>query len=217
MERNRGYKIISIIALIIAVVGVSLGFAAFSNTLVISSSADVQPNPSAFKVVFSSSSSSLAIGSINGVATSGATAGTATIVNNDTPSITNLTAGFTSPGQIVTYTFYVHNSGEYEAFLKNISYANVTGENSSRICTATSQETTDSLVSAACEDISLTIDVGDTNATGTLTSISNHALAKGDYEKVVITIAYADNGNRADGDFNVQFGDISLQYKSNDA
>ena len=38
MNENRGYKIIAIVALVIGIVGVTLGYAAFSSTLTISSS-----------------------------------------------------------------------------------------------------------------------------------------------------------------------------------
>ena len=50
MEKDRSTKIIAIAALLIGIVGLSLGFAAFSNTLTISSSAEVTPDQSAFNV-----------------------------------------------------------------------------------------------------------------------------------------------------------------------
>ena len=36
------------------------------------------------------------------------------------------------------------------------------------------------------------------------------------YEEVVVTIKYADGATRADGDFSVAFGDITLTYGSVD-
>ena len=51
MEKNRQIKILSIVALVLAIAGMSLGFAAFSSTLTISSSATVTPNSNDFKVV----------------------------------------------------------------------------------------------------------------------------------------------------------------------
>ena len=44
MERDRSAKIIAIVALCVAVVGLSIGFAAFSNNLTIKSNATVSPN-----------------------------------------------------------------------------------------------------------------------------------------------------------------------------
>lgn len=217
MEKNRSSKIIAIIALVVAIAGLSLGFAAFSSTLMISSSANITPSSDTFKVLFSSSETSLATETITGktTATSGVTVGEATIVNTGaTPTISGLTAGFTVPGESVTYEFFVHNAGEYEAFLKSINFANVSGQNNPKVCTAVDPtNTTASLVSKACEDISLTIKVGSTTANGTETNLSQ-SLAKKGYVPVVVTINYADNGNRADGDFSVAFGDISLTYST---
>lgn len=50
MVKHRNIKFLSIVALIMAIVGMSLGFAAFSATLNISSSATVKPNEDDFKV-----------------------------------------------------------------------------------------------------------------------------------------------------------------------
>ena len=51
MEKTRQIKILSIVALVVAIAGMTLGFAAFSTTLSISSSATVTPNSDDFKVV----------------------------------------------------------------------------------------------------------------------------------------------------------------------
>ncbi|MBQ9071584.1 MAG: hypothetical protein IJY25_00295, partial [Bacilli bacterium] len=56
--KDRNKKLIIMIALI-AVVGVSIGFAAFSSSLLIKSSLSVDPDSSTFSVVFSSSSTAL--------------------------------------------------------------------------------------------------------------------------------------------------------------
>lgn len=219
MEKNRGSKVIAIVALVVAVVGLSLGFAAFSNTLVISSSATVTPNEDTFSVVFSSSETGLATNGVTGVTTTGATVGTATIVNDgENPTISGLTAGFTAPGQSVSYTFYLHNDGEYESFLKSIAFANATGASTTKACTIPAESTaTEALVNAACGDISLTVTLGEgentLSVTGSETGLSR-SLAKDASEAVTVTIAYAEGNNRADGAFNVAFGDISLTYSS---
>ncbi len=53
MEKQRQTKVITIVALVVAVFGISLGFAAFSNILTISSSATVKPDALSFSVRFS--------------------------------------------------------------------------------------------------------------------------------------------------------------------
>lgn len=54
MERNKKTKVIAIVALIIGVIGLSIGFAAFSSILNIQSSANVKPDNSTMNVIFSS-------------------------------------------------------------------------------------------------------------------------------------------------------------------
>ena len=50
MEKVRQVKVLSIFALVLAILGMSLGFATFSSTLNISSSATVSPNSEDFKM-----------------------------------------------------------------------------------------------------------------------------------------------------------------------
>lgn len=213
MEKQRQIKLISILALVVAAVGISLGFAAFSNTLRISSSATVRPDSSTFGVVFSSSNTSLTAGAVTGTASTGATAGSATISGT---TISGLQANFTEPGQTVTYTFYAHNAGEYVAHLTDIIYGNVSNGTEPKTCIAVNPaDTTESLLTAACEDITLRVDVGTISTTTTKHGLAGQSIAKGAYQTVKITIYYASlNENRADGDFNVSFGDITLNYTS---
>lgn len=220
MEKERNTKILAIIALLIGVVGLSLGFAAFSNTLKISSSAEVTPSADTFNVDFSSSSSSLAtdpvVASLNPTGVTGFEATNGTIDNSNDPTITNLHATFTAPGQKATYTFYARNIGEYIAYLKSITFANVNGETSSRICTP-GTGTTASQVTAACDDISLKVTVGsETPTTSSVANITNHSLAIDGSDPITVEIEYAANGDRADGDFTVAFGDVTLTYNSVD-
>ena len=215
MERDRSAKIIAIVALCIAIVGLSIGFAAFSSNLTISSSANVTPDPSSFDVNFSTSNTNELDGTVTGVGTNSATAEDATIDNSASPTITGLKANFTEPGQKVTYSFYAHNAGKYAAYLNSVTYSNVSGETSTKVCTAGSG-TDEAMVAAACNGISVSVKVGNETYTGSKSSIENHLLAIDAYEEVVVTIEYASDATRADGDFEVSFGDITLTYNSVD-
>ena len=215
MERERNTKVIAIIALCVAVVGLSIGFAAFSNNLTINSNAKVSPNASDFDVNFSSSNTSELDGAVSGVGTNSATAEDATIDNSDSPTITGLKANFTEPGQKVTYSFYAHNAGKYAAYLNNVTYANVSGKTATKVCSA-GDGTDATMVEAACNGISVSVKVGNDTYTGSMDSITNHSLDLDDYEEVVVTIEYASNASRTDGDFEVAFGDITLTYDSVD-
>lgn len=215
MERDRSAMIIAIIALCVAVVGLSIGFAKFSNYLTINSNATVKPNASDFDVNFSTLNTSELGGTVSGVGTNSATAEDATIDNSDSPTITGLKANFTKPGQKVTYSFYAHNAGKYAAYLNNVTYANVSGKTATKECTP-GVDTDATMVEAACNGISVSVKVGSETYTGSKSSITNHSLELDAYEEVVVTIEYASNASRADGDFEVAFGDITLTYDSVD-
>ena len=215
MERDHSAKIIAIVSLCVAIVGLSIGFAAFSNNLTIKSNATVTPNASDFDVNFSTSNTSELDGTVSGVGTNSATAEDATIDNSDSPTITGLKANFTEPGQKVTYSFYAHNAGKYAAYLNNVTYANVSGKTATKVCTA-GTGTDATMVEAACNGISVSVKVGNDTYTGSMDSITNHLLDLDDYEEVVVTIEYANGATRADGEFEVAFGDITLTYESVD-
>ncbi|MBR6690338.1 MAG: hypothetical protein IKL65_03300, partial [Bacilli bacterium] len=138
----------------------------------------------------------------------------ATIDNSSNPTISGLNAKFTAPNQSVTYTFYARNTGEFLAYLNYITFANVEGASSNKVCTA-SDGTSQALVDQACNGISMSVKVGNLEAvTTSQSSIQNHTLATNTSEVVTVTISYAENAALADGAFNVSFGDVSLIYSS---
>lgn len=201
MEKDRKHKILVIIALVFGIASLSVGFAAFSTTLNISSSATVSPDSSTFSVLFSSSGTSQLTDTVSGVGTGNATGSNASISGT---TISGLNANFTAPGQTVTYNFYVRNAGSYVAHLANVDFGPV------KSC-AVETTATDSLVQAACDDISVSVSIDGNNYTKNA-KVYDHSLAIGAYEPVVVTIEYASTGDRADGNFNVSFGDITLEY-----
>ncbi len=217
MKRRRKSKLMVIASLVVAVIVMSIGFAVFSSTLLITSTATVKPDSSSFGVkLYAGTSTTDTSTTVTGSTNTSATVGTATI-NEDRNTITGVSAGFTAPGQSVVYTFYAHNIGEYEAYLRSILYDNVSGQSVPKVCSATSSDTTTSLVEDACEYITLTVNIGSASTTDSLSSISGHKLDKSAYEAVYVTISYASNGARADGEFNVSFGDVTVEYSSVDA
>lgn len=210
---DKTYKIIAIIALLLGAAGVTIGYAAFSNTLTITSSAEVRPDPTTFNVDFSSSSSTVATDPITpslSTTATGFSATNASINNTSSPVISNLKATFTEPGQTVTYNFYSYNAGQYVAYLNSIVF------DGNKVCTpATGTDAT--LVASACNGISLSVKVGSANATSTdVTGISGHSLAVGSSETVQVVISYDAGSARADGNFDVALPDIVLTYDSVD-
>ena len=210
---DKTHRIISIVALILGALGVTIGYAAFSNTLTITSSAEVRPDPTTFNVDFSSSSSMVATDPITpslSTTATGFSATNASINNSSAPVISNLKATFTEPGQTVTYNFYSYNAGQYIAYLNSITFSG------SKTCTpATGTDST--MVASACNGITLSVKVGSENATTTtIDPISGHSLAIGSSEAVQVVISYAANSARTDGNFDVSLPDIILTYDSVD-
>jgi len=210
---NKSSKIIAIVALVVAVVGLSVGFAAFSSVLTIESTAEVNPNSDTFSVGFSTSSSELAEGNVTATTTTGATASAATITNSkNAATISGLKASFTEPGQSATYSFYVYNDSPYTAYLNTIQLAD--GETFKECSIPSNSLATQGLVTAACNDITLKVKVGNAEEfTGTTLS-PNEALASETAVPVTVVISYANNNHRADGAFNVDFGNIELYYST---
>ncbi len=217
MEKNRSAQVIAIVALVVGVVGLSIGFAAFSSVLNIQTSANVKPDSNTMNVDFSSAEDKVSIAEIIPTATPSSLVTTNAVIDNSgDPTISNLSAKFTEPGQTVVYKFYAYNAGELNAYLKSIVFGNVAGQNTTKACTAL-DGTTDALVQKACEKISVKVKVGNEIETSTgKASITGHTLNKGTGEMVTVTLEYEAGAERADGDFNISFGDITLNYSSAD-
>ena len=203
---KKGNQKLQIIALIVAIVGLGIGFAAFSNTLTISQSATVTPDSGNFKVVFTKTSGTEDTGAIvptKSVNTLTATNGTIDQTNKLT--LTNLGVTFTDPGQYVEYNLYVYNAGAYIAHLNSVTYRGT------KSCTPANN--TVNYVDQACQSISMTVKIGSTTTySQTTQDITGQSLNPGASTPVKIRIEYASNGVRADGPFTVSFPDVSLYY-----
>ncbi len=204
MEKSRKAKKSILIILLLLVVGLSIGFAAFTSNLTIRSSATVTPNPNTFKVVFSSSKTESAGGS---AVTDGTYATGGTFAQNAT-TLEGLTATFTAPGQTATWELYSFNDGEFDAFLNSVTVGDITCE---------AKEGTDAdKVAEAAKGIKISVAVNSETYNTTTNGITGHTLAKGTGEKVTVTLSYESGSAIADGDFNVKIGDIVLGYDSID-
>ena len=215
MEKERTTKVIAIVALLIAVAGLTIGFAAMSSTLIIKSSAEVKANENDFDVELSTKETEIGTDNVTKTVTGGATAEDAIMISSlHNSTIENIKATFTSPGQSVKYSFYSYNKGKIKAYLNSITFNN----NPFKICIP-GQNTNQELVNAACENITLTLEVGKDSSKITTTesveNINGHALDISTGEPIIVTISYT--GDKvADGDFSVSFNDIDLNYDSVD-
>ena len=221
-SKDRTYQVVAIVALIIGVFALSIGFAAFSTTLTIKSAADVTPAQEPLNVKFSTSNTSYVAGAVNGVDAGTVTGATADVASLADTTIQNINAKFTKPGQSVTYSFNAYNGSSFDAYLTGITFKNVDGSSpaATKVCSAKpGTNPASNGVSEACNDIAISVSVGSHTATGseTSTEIGTHKLEAGQGETVVVTITYLDgtgHGHEADGDFTVSFGDIALSYST---
>ena len=238
MEKDRGSKIIAVLALAVAVVGLSLGFAAFSSTLTIEPSAVVIPEDN-MRIIFSNvngaPTDTTVTGTMNDAMESARAAGlaahltdpnlpaaaNATIDNTNlkAPKITNLKATFSAPGQSVSYTFFVYNEMTYEAFLKSITFD--TSKYSCQPGTGTDTTTASSVCQSITVDVNVASDAATADVTGNgsvtkneFTATSAHSLAGQTGETVVVTISYPVGSPETNGDVTVRLPDVQMNYSS---
>ena len=206
MQNNNRYsKYVAIIALLISVVGVSLGFAAYSNTVQIKATADViQSGPTPKPGVLSTDPDEQEDGPVTPTTTGGATAENATLTDD---SIENIKVHFTAPGQSATYSFYAYNPTAFVAYLNSVVFG-------TKACApATSgNPATASYVTDACNDITMSISVGADEFTETENSVDGFSMIAGGNKPVAVKIEYLENGAEADGDFDVDFGTSSITF-----
>ena len=112
MEKTRKIKIISLCALLVAVLGLTVAFAALSQTLTIKGSAAV--NAASWDIHFEKTS---------GKETEVKGAATFTEPTLSGTTIENFSATLTKPGDSVTYYFDIVNKGTVDAVVSNYNFS----------------------------------------------------------------------------------------------
>ena len=232
MEKERQVKILSIIALVIAIVGMTLGFAAFSTTLNISSSATVTPSSDDFKItIYGIKDSSFYdtfadnnyaytdsdISDSYGVALDSDATSTTASIDNVSHTISNIKGYFEKEGYVI-YHFIIKNEGKYDAYLDisnlifNSNENQYLANNLSPTCTP-GDGATSSLVEDACNGVVGTVSFLDIN-TGTPKVISEtyYKIPVGGSDLLGFAIEY--RGPLADGPFDVEFEDFQLKFST---
>lgn len=210
MEHNRKNKLLMIIAFVMGIASLSVGFAAFSTTLNISSSASVSPDSDTFSIKFSSSANSLLTGAVKPISTSSDLQDVVygVIDNSGNPTLKNMSVTFTRPGQHLQYIVYVRNEGEYNAYLNGVYYLG------DKVCVP-DEETSASLVQKACDSIKVTVTIDGREYKET-TALTGQVLNVNKSKTVFINLVYEAGGAYSDGPFSVTFPNISLVYSSID-
>ncbi len=204
---NRDSKIIAIVALVVAIVGLGIGFAAFTANLTIDSSAKVTPSASAFKVKFKENTLNCSSHTGSGSASKAGTLA-------DT-SISGVEITLTKPGDSVTCTATITAEGDYTAYLTGISTSKLT-------CSGTG--TLGALGTEACKSIKATFSVGaasvtSTTAETTATTIGNDTtLSKGGdtfgTNTFTLKVEYLSSGKPTDEALTITIPKTTLTYET---
>ena len=116
MEKERRIRILSIIALVIAVLGLTIAFASLSTTLKINGGAKVEA--ATWDVKFEELSSASTTGSASEIESP--------TISEDGKKIENMKVHLTKPKDSVTYTVYVANNGSINAEITSIKTPTLT-------------------------------------------------------------------------------------------
>lgn len=224
MENKNG-KVIAIAALVVAVVALSVGFAAFSDTLTIDGAATANASGDAFDATsnnglnYKSATGKCYLTSDNSkTALAGADAGNlATGGGNGVDTWSGISVPLGSSAKDVTCEAIVENKSAYKAFLTGLSTAagltcastgaNAT-TNQTNVCAATTVTVsindgtnTDSMsiTNAAASSSTKTVEINPTNGEATVTVRINYAGADTDQDTTItiptITHAYSSVGH----------------------
>lgn len=225
-SKDGTFRVVALVGLIVSILALTIGFAAYTTSLTIKSSAEVIPTDSNLDVVFSSAADSNVTGAptiIYSPASGVPTADTPTLSGT---TVSGIKARFNAHDQSVTYSFYVRNNSSYTAYLTGIEFKPITLNGSDfKTCepkTGSANPATGD-ISGPCSDISLTVSIGNVVANHPVSlSASNIAnlqasdkvINSGDYKTITVVISYGHAHPLPDGDFTATFGDIFISYSS---
>ena len=206
MEKERTSRIIAIVALVIAVVGVSIGFAAFNATLTISggkvngtqAANDFKPNLTIVGVSCNGAEGKYNAGSIS----------------SDKFQWSGASVNVSSKDEEITCTATVKNNSSYIAYLDSIEL------NGNITCGATS--TSGQNIAAACAGVELEVH-GNVNAVATATT-SSHTnatnltgdyIAAGETGEISFTVTYT-SSVVLDADYTATLPTMTFNYSTVD-
>lgn len=212
-EKKKVDRTLEIIALVIAVISLTLGFLFFSSQIKIESESVVHPSNLRFDIDFSSN----IYGHVKPIEPILETkeyefsAENAIIDNTKDPIISNLKVNFTAPGQKATYKFYVYNKGEYTGYLNSIIYRRITDLKGNKVCLKT-DGTINNEINNACKYIDISVKIGNLKTSKTLYEIESGPLRPRMSQVIEVVIEYSSRATQTMTPFEVNFGDIMLIY-----
>ena len=208
MEKNKTFKIVAIVGLVVAVVGLAIGFAAFSATL----------NISTFNATTKAGSEEANFSSLvtfqndaKCTSTSGATATAGTATSH---TWSGITVTFANPGDQITCSATVKNASAYTAYIKKAT------TNEAKITCSGSAQNTDAVCSAITGSFELNNGyVKSTVSSAWGLSINDINMAmdpKTGTAIVSLKIIYSSKGEVPDADVSINIPAIQLTFGTNE-
>ena len=230
MKKEKNVKIVIILFLCVAVVGFAVGFAAFSNTLTISSSATVSPDSSDFKITIYGRSATDEGDNYNSTTecfpeTSNHVNRIPATIDNDNLIIKHEEINlYPSIGGIFNYYYLIVNEGEYDTYIRKEDFPSDAILKNTTVCTPIDENVNSSLLKEACENKMIDIFLYDAYDPDSYLDSYRYDDSN-DYLKIspggellmevgLGFVAYDNNGVQADGKYFVQFPDIELKFST---
>ena len=237
MEKDSNGRLIAVLALIIAVAGLSFGFAAFSTSLKIDTAANVTAGTTNWNVGFTTDGTNIEQVSTARTIPANETGnpGVIDVTKYTIAQNTNATLS-TTTGSSVSYSLGILNKGSLTAYLDSVDFDNVTVtctnaassatgtviEGVAGAGTSTTGGNSSTISNADCAKMfAVTLTIDSTTYSSTSTNLSASTIAPNNGVPVVLTVAYTDTADaRAvaatlDGDIIVTLGSITVIYTSN--
>lgn len=206
MNREREMKTLVIAALVISVVAIGVGFAAFSTTLQINGTATVNTGGKTWNVLFTGVEKTDA--STEGVEAAVPSISNGTVGENATnAAIGTITAGFTAPGQKLQYKITVSNSGDYDA---KLTAADLTTTLTATGTGATATTDADNVLKHAKFTF--------TKADGSAVNVGTDTIASKSTQEYLYTLEYEDFTNASElptGQVAITVPQITLTFSQN--
>ena len=208
MRYSRKRQLITILLLVMVIASLSVGFAAFSASLTISSSASVTPDSNSFKVYFSKVDGEVDDSPVEpSFVSDGVIATSSAVINNSSfPTLSNVNATFSAPGQYVEYSLYVLNRGEYTAYLNGINFFG------DKVCTYDDGRE-DDFPDDVCDSLQIYVDY-DGSRFYDENDLKDYALKKNESVKISVGIGYDSDGAVSSHAFSVKFPDVVLVFST---
>lgn len=205
-KRDTGFKVIAVIALLLATISLTIAYAGYTAILKIDGNATTATVTSNWKILWEN----LQQTSHTGYATFDGSASKLAI-SSDKQVISGVIGTLKAPGDSLTYSFDAANRGEINATLSSLTL----GTLSCAKDTTASPAATDAQVTSLCSKLTITFTYDGTPFTNISALSSKLALNANSTKPVTMTIAYGTSDTAAtelDGPVIVSLSETSFNY-----